>query len=242
MKTHLRCLLPLCLITALAVCTAGCINGAARSRAEREIEKLLPSVIGPADSYKVRVEGSASSLMRGLLKSVHITGLNVRAKDLPKMTRMEVAAEKLQIDINARKVLSSGRAQWTGWVDQDELSTLLANKVSYIENPKITITKNCVTASGRAAYHGVGLSGTVNALPSIKNGNEIWMTPKKVGALGFGIGLPGWGQDKIDQFINPVYTVPRSPLKLTLSAISAEARVLKICGTLDPKGLSVAND
>ena len=218
--------------------SAGCIDGIAQHKAEDEIAKLLPQYLGPADSYKVNVDGSASQLMHGHLKGVTIQGVNVRPQALPAMTRLEASVQDLDVDLKAYKILRSGPACFTGWVPNGELTRMVQGKFAHLEDVKISSGKGILSAAGKVTYLGLGVNGQVDATASVRQGTQIWMTPVKVQSLGVGVGLPVWGRTKLMEMVNPVYTVPASPLKIRLTSLQAEPGQLKISGTLDPLGLN----
>ncbi len=136
------------LLALTALSSSGCMDGLAQKRAEKEIVKMLPMVLGPADSYKVDVDGSTGELRRGYIRRVDITGLNVKPDGLPRMTRLEGHMKDVQVDMKAKTITASGPATWSGWIDNTQLAVLMRDKVSYIQNLKVQVHKGVVVASG----------------------------------------------------------------------------------------------
>ncbi|MCC6485846.1 MAG: LmeA family phospholipid-binding protein [Armatimonadetes bacterium] len=227
-------------VTLAVLSSAGCVNGIAQRRAEKEIGKMLPLMLGPADSYTVDVEGSAGQLRRGYIPHVHIVALNVKPDRLPRMARLEGEMTNVSVDMGAKVIKDSGPALWSGWIDDKQLAGLLTDKVTYIQDMEVQVRKDAVIVSGKITVRGVGPSGSVEGVPSIHGDREIWMTPRRVESLGLGVGVPVWGQKKVEPFINPVFTTPDSPLNIRLSSVETQDGFLKVTGSFDPKGLTEA--
>ncbi len=212
---------------------AGCLDGVARRKAEDTILKMLPEFLGPAESYEVHVEGSAAQLSRGFVRSVAISGVNVTPHDLPAMAKIEASATDVRVDMKAKSVVESGPAVWRGWVNEKVATEILADKARYLQDVKVRITREGITASGRTAVKGVGPSGSALVKPSVRGGTLLWMTPVEVSAMGVGLPMPDWSKQRLEPIINPVYVVPESPLNIRLTGVSTEDGLLRIEGTLD---------
>jgi hypothetical protein len=217
----------------LALFAGGCADGIARGKAEKEIVRVLPEIIGPAESYQVKVDGSAASLLKGELQGVRITGSNVRPEGLPRLARLEASASQVKVDTRTYRILSAGQAHWKGWLDEEELTALLRDRVPYLRDISIRVTGGHIEAAGRAAYGPVGASGSVRAVPAVRNGREIWLVPRHISALGVGAQVPQWAGERAADIINPVYVLPAERLPLTLERIATEPGLLRLEGSLD---------
>lgn len=235
-----RLLLGMLFLAGASLLLAGCLDGVARRKAEKAILGMLPEVLGPAESYEVHVEGSASELTRGYLRAVSIAGVNVSPRDLPKMTRMEASASAVRVDTKTKSIVESGPAAWSGWVNEETATGILADKARFLQDVKVTIASSGITASGRTTVKGVGPSGSVQVKPSIRGGTMLWMTPVKVSAMGVGLPMADWSSQRLEPIINPVFVVPESPLGIRLTGVSTEAGLLRIDGTLNLQGLTPA--
>ncbi len=226
-------LLLLAVAIPLALVAGGCADGFARGRAEKEILQMLPEVIGPAEQYRVKVDGSASGMLKGELKAVHIAGTDVRPEGFPRLARLEASARDVRVDTRTYRILSAAQASWKGWLDEEELTGLLKDRVPLLQDLSVRVTPDYVEASGRAAYGRIGADGSVRAVPGVRNGREIWMLPRRVSALGVGAPVPDWAGQRIASIVNPVYVIPDNGLPLTVQRIATEQGLLRLEGTLD---------
>lgn len=229
-------------LTALAatalLTAAGCFDSTAQRRAEREILAVLPDLIGPAEKYEVDVKGSASGIVRGRFTSIAILGINVQPLDLPPLARMEAFIEDMDFDISNRRVRSSGRATWKGWMADSELKTILEGRIPLISSLTVQSRPNLVEINGQVTVRGITGQGRVRAVPSVRNNREIWLRPIQVESLGIGVPIPGWGQRQIENLINPVYIIESKEIPLEVARIVPEEGRLRLEGTFDPKALS----
>lgn len=219
---------------------SGCVNRMARDKAEREIEKMLPEALGPAENYDVQVEGSASALMKGRLNNVRIHGTKVQAKDLPLLESLEANVADLHVDVDSFAVVSSGPAAWAGTVSGAELTRLVDGKVPLVDDLVVEVEDGGLVLSGRAGYGRVGARGSVQVRPEIRGGDEIWLVPLRVDTLGVGAGVPVWAQTRLADALNPVYRIPENPLGIRVESVSVSDGLLQLKGTFDPKGLAAA--
>ncbi|MGQ9807843.1 MAG: LmeA family phospholipid-binding protein [Armatimonadota bacterium] len=217
----------------LALVAGGCADGIARGKAEKEILNVLPEIIGPADSYQVKVDGSASAMLKGELRGVRITGSNVRPEGLPRLARLEASATDVKVDTRTYRILSAQQATWKGWLDEEELSEMLRDRMPYLQEVSVRVTADYLEASGRAAYGRVGADGSVRAVPAVRNGREIWLLPRRVSALGVGAPVPDWAGQRVASILNPVYVIPTEGLPLTVEKIATEPGLLRLEGSLD---------
>lgn len=226
-------------LSATALLTAaGCFDSAAQRRAEREILAVLPDLIGSAEKYEVDVKGSASGIMRGRFTSITVQGTNIQPLDLPPLVRMEALIENLDFDIANRRVRSSGKATWKGWMADSELKDILEGRIPLVSSMTVLSKPNFVEITGQMTLRGVTGQGRVDAIPSIRNNREIWLKPTRVESLGIGVPIPGWGQRQIENLINPVYVIESKEIPLVVERIVPEEGKLRLEGTFDPKALS----
>lgn len=237
-RTAIRLLLAAVCLIAAGLTLAGCLDSVARRKAEKTIARMLPDVLGPAESYEVHVRGSASELSRGYLRAVSISGVNVSPRDLPKMARLEASASDVRVDTKAAKVLESGPAVWSGWIGEQVATAILEEKAPLLQDVQVKITPEAIIASGKTTIKGIGPSGSIEVRPSVRHDTLLWMTPVRVSSLGVEMALPDWTKLRIEPIINPVYIVPESPLDIKLTGVSTGQGLLRIDGTMNLQGLT----
>ncbi|MBC8104036.1 MAG: DUF2993 domain-containing protein [Cytophagales bacterium] len=130
----------------------GCAR-VAESKAEKAVNDLLPSFLGPADKYATRIRGdSAGAVLRGRLQSVHIEGDNVRFEDGLVIDRLTMDFDSVSVDTRARKLTSIGAARFTARIG-------VANLNRYV-------TANRPTLAGLIIALGPG-TASVEARPEV---------------------------------------------------------------------------
>lgn len=218
---------------AAALLAGGCADGIARGKAEREIAKMLPEILGPAESYSVKVDGKATEMLKGKVRGVQVTGVRVQPEGLPCLDRLEADVRDVVVDTKNHAILSAGKTAWSGWLDNAEITRLLNGRIPLLEEIQVSVLPGYVVASGKATYLGVTTSGSVRARPSVRKGSEIWMTPTRFEFLKLGTGVPAWAGQKVADIVNPVYTVPAAKYGISLTGIAAEKDRLRLDGDMD---------
>lgn len=138
----------------------GCAH-VAESKAEKAVNDLLPSFLGPADKYTTRVQGkSAGAVMRGRLESVHIEGTNVRLEDGMTIDDLRMDFQAITIDTRTRKLSHLGSATFTARIGTVNLNRYVRVKRPALSGLLITLGSGSASVEARPALlASYGLTG-----------------------------------------------------------------------------------
>ncbi|MES2461557.1 MAG: DUF2993 domain-containing protein [Armatimonadota bacterium] len=129
----------------------GCAR-VAESKAEQAVNDLLPSFLGPADSYRTRVRGkSVGAVMRGRLDSVQVEGTNVRLDDGMTIDKLGMEFQAISIDTQARKLSHLGSAQFTARIGTVNLNRYVTVKRPTLAGLVITLGDGSASVEARPA-------------------------------------------------------------------------------------------
>jgi hypothetical protein len=139
----------------------GCAR-VAESKAETAVNDLLPSFLGPADSYSTRVRGkSVGAVMRGRLDSVRVEGTNVRLEDGMTIDDLTMDFQSISIDTTARKLSHLGSAQFAARIGTVNLNRYVTVKRPALAGLVVTLGPDSAIVEARpsllASYGVTGL-------------------------------------------------------------------------------------
>jgi hypothetical protein len=211
----------------LFVLTApGCAR-VAESKAEKAVNDLLPSFLGPADKYVTRVRGkSIGAVMRGRLDTVHIEGTNVRLDDGMIIDDLKMDFQSISIDTATRKLSHLGSAQFTARIGTVNLNRYVTVKRPALADLTIMLDTNSAVIEARPAvlarYGLTGLKVPVaveGTLAPTEDGTKLDFVPG--GARVSIVPIPRAVIDYLARTLNPAVDLSALPIPVRI----LEARI-----------------
>jgi hypothetical protein len=187
--------------------------------AERHIEQELQRLIGPADSYKVKLGGLRAT--SGRADSLSAIGMRVRPEGAPVLDQVEVDLRDIRYDHSREQLERIGSLQARVWIRGDELATYLRERqglegaaIGLFPPDEVTVQVPVrARFLERVAQARLRLSGRVSA-----EGPRVHYQVVDVLAEGFNLG--DFAADEITRQLNPLVDLSGIPLQLDITNVS----------------------
>lgn len=226
---------PVCVVAAAVVMLVlvGC-GQPTGSSVSRAIERELPRVVGPAQSYNVDVQG-----IRGdtYAESVTATGKRVHPSGSPVLDTVEVELKDVTYDPTAKQVQKIGSAKATiSVLPEDVADYLAANRnmqdvtVTFDTPDRVTVRLRPKTALPDVPPNSViDLSGSLAGEDSHVN---FQITQFRTG----GVDLPAAAADQLDEVMSPLIDLSSMPIALDVAGVHVEegVAVVQVTGEYPP--------
>lgn len=223
--------LPLLAILLVACLASGCsIDG----RVEDEIEAALPAALGPADDYRVTVEGVR--LGDGTAERVQIEGRRVARENAPVVERLSVDLRGVRYDRGTKRLTGAESARATLRLLPADLAPYLDQQRG-LERSQIALRPpDGVTLRAQGEFEGFRLPVTAEIQGRlVARDGRVHLDVERVGAAGFGLG--GGLARSLSERINPVLDLTDEALALRVTAVRVQADTLVLDATGDLTGL-----
>ena len=220
--THRKILAALFIAWGLTAC-ASMVD----TRAEQIILQALPTLVGPAQTYRVRAVGAASS--NGQLQAVDVEGRRIARAGAPVFDSAVVSLRDIRFDRTEKRVESIGAADAVVRVLANDVSIFLQSRPGVSDVHTQFMGSNEVSISARPSIAGLPLPAatriqlTGNFVP---DGPRLTLKVTRLTAAGIALGrLP---QSLLESAINPIIDLSRLPAPAQIDAVRIENAALVI--------------
>lgn len=229
---------------ALALVAAGLVLGAGCARpgekkAERAVEELLPSYLGPAESYKAQVKAaSLGALMRGRVRTVTIVGRGVQLLPECTVAELRVDASEIEIDKGRQSLKSVGEARFIARIDEKELDRLVRTRRPKLADLRVSLRGSLVSVRVTPEVLGyptvpIQVEGS---LLSKGGGMALDFEPDKARLLI--VPIPRAVLEFVAERINPVvdFSALKAPIRVEKAEVKGGSLILR--GYLPPESVT----
>lgn len=222
-----RSLLGMALLTGITMVLAesGCMP--LSRMLEKGISGKLPSLLGPAESYDVRVlETGSLSLARGRINRIDIDGKKVRAKGMPVVRNLSISAFGIDADVKKRSIRSVDKTAIRLEVDDADLRDFLRTR--YDKEVDIDIDGRNISLATVRNIRGLNLRLEADGALVLRNDHQVdfKISALKVSKLPVPIALASM----ILESFNPVFDTSDLPFPVRLQEITLQPSTLVIAG------------
>jgi hypothetical protein len=194
--------LPAGVLLAGCILLSGCSTTIIRRKVEKKAERRLPSVLGPAERYKVRIlETQDAELVRGRARRIEIEGKKIHGRGQMLVDSMHLTVRDLRYTGKKPYVVSVGRTElrieFTDMALNDYLTRYQARYA-----PSVRFETERVHV--RMLYGFLGKPAPISGFGrfEIENGTRLMFKAEKVD-LSL-INQPGFGEKFVEDRVNPL--------------------------------------
>lgn len=214
-------------ILALAFIMTGCSSGFIRSKVEGSIRSALPKYIGPAKEYSVKVDGSGSEIMNGLIHHLHIGGTDVLVDN--KVTLSQISIDMDDIRYNNKRQLTAIRN--TGFkvsITEDAVNRCVTEGPISEYNLKVKLTDGHIQVDCVPTLIGMNMPVSITGKPKIERGNKVSFVV--VSASAGDLPVPSELANRILKRLNPLIDTSKFKFPVTLNDIAVKQGCMDISG------------
>ncbi len=214
------------LMAVVAVIATGCGGRIVSGPIEKGIREKLPELIGPAKSYQVNVDGSASKMMHGKIKKIDIRGVDVKVSPGLVVSDLHVVLSDVVADTKSGDLKSVGATVFDATVTEDSLNRFLAEtredkmraqmldgRMVVVAEPSVLGLAVSVRVTGRLVPNGSVLNYKVDQLKVV------------------GIKTPSLAVRMVEDEVNPVIDLATPQFAPLIETVEIKPGVVRIVGT-----------
>jgi len=205
--------------------------------AAHKIADALPALLGPAARYDVQVDGDPFALARGRAHGVHIQGQDVQLSPKITLDTLNADAEDISFDTKTRRLSHVGRTRFSATMDQEHLTSYLAQSKPLLPGLVVTLQDSAVAARVPVTFLGLhttaALAGTFKPNAADPSRLDFVTQGAQVGEVPLPAALVNLAADAL----NPVISLADLKAPLTITAAGVEHGRLTLQGAADLNGL-----
>lgn len=210
---------------------AGCSSGLIRPKVEKGIKNSLSEYIGPAKKYKVKAEGSETSMMDGLIDHLNIEGEKVQLdKDLI-VDNMIIDMDRVRYNPSSRKVKSVKSTTFKAILSENAVNSYISNNRKDDMDIKVKLEKGRVIANVSSKLIGVNVPVSVTGIPVIQNDNSICFQADSASVAH--LPLPAFILNNALSRINPILDLSSMKFPVKVDSITVEKNSVHIFGSAE---------
>jgi hypothetical protein len=190
------------------------------ARAEAALREALLRVVGPAESYDVRVSGA--SLDGSRFERVRFVGRRIARADAPVLDRLELDLQGVVVDRAAKSLTAVAATRVELQLKGADLAVFLRR---WLAEPQVTLAppdRVAVVGSPRIGGIALGAMGSAELQGRLVGaGTQLFLAIDRI-RLGRGE-APPLARVVIERAINPIFDVAEAPLPARLDAVEVGA-------------------
>jgi len=208
-----------CFAVAALLATTAC-SPYLDARAEAALRDALLRVVGPAESYDVRVSGA--NLDGSRFDRVRFVGRRIARADAPVLDRLELDLQGVVVDRAAKSLTAVATTRVDLQLKGADLAVFLSR---WLGEPQVTLSPpDRIAVVGTPRIGGIALGGAGGAELQgrlVSAGTQLFLTIDRI-RLGRGE-APSLARVIVERAINPIFDVADAPLPARLDAVEVGA-------------------
>jgi len=217
--------LPAACVAALAFLLTAC-STYLDARAEAAVRDALARVVGPADSYDVRVSGASVDGSR--FERVRFVGRRIARTDAPVVDRLELDLQGVVVDRAAKSLTAVGASRVELQLKGTDLAAFLSR---WLAEPRITLAPpDRVTLVGMPRIGNFAVGGVAELQGRLVGaGTQLFLTIDRV-RLGRNE-APPLARAVVERAINPIFDVAEAPLPARFDVVEVGDDMIRIAAS-----------
>jgi len=215
----------------LSLTLAGCGEGFVAGKIESRVERRLPEIIGPADSYKVDVSGRTAAMISGKLSKMIICGKGVTLQRDLKVDDLIVEMRGVRFDTETNELVSVEETTFEAVLSQKSLTRLIAKKRPELKELKVELRDSKATVSTRPSVLGLSAGLSLTGVLHLEPKNKVSFIPDRISVAG--LPAPGFAVDYVSERINPIMDLSLAKFPAEITELTVSTGRLTVCGKAD---------
>ncbi len=214
----------------VSVNIVGC-SSSPKQKIEATVVEKLPTILGPADSYKAKAYGTSIKLAKGKLSGLEISGINVKLKTGVTLARLDVCMKDILFDRNKQTIKSIGSAEFSAVISETELNRIARARYAIIPDLLLDLEPKSLTICARPEIYNVGIGIRAEVGLAIRNNSLIALDLKsfKVGS----ISAPHFAIDWLSKHIDIVFDSRDLGFDVNIKSLEIQKDGLVLFGDID---------
>ncbi len=221
------------LLAAVVIIAAGCANRIVSGSIERRVEDKIPALIGPADSYKVKVQGGTVAMARGHIREMIVLAKGVQAMPGLKIDNLRVVINDIVADTSTGAVKDMGMVRFLAEVRQRTINEYFAK--TNRSDARIELLSGRLVVHAKPRFLGIPASVRVSG-QLVPDADKLNMKIDKLEVIG--VNAPSIAENAVERRINPVVDLSATSFSPKLESVEILPGVIRINGIARMAGLT----
>lgn len=214
-----------------APCTVRCM-AAKLSPLEKELEKRLPDIVGPAKKYTVKImDTGILDLLSGTIKDMYLISEEVQPvvgtrHVVPLLDIVKIHLHNITFDLD--KIEKIEKAGFVISLGQDSINKYLAEKVEEYPDINVELTENLITVNTNKKIWMLNLPVKVAGTLEVENQKKVNFKCSKINVSG--VDLPDFVEKQLESKINPLVDLTEMKIITNILNIKLLDKKLQIEG------------
>ena len=214
--------------------SAGCAGRLVTSAVQNAIERRLPELIGPAQSYSVAVHGSTRGIMRGRISEVSAQGKGVWAQPDLCLDVLDIRMKDVVADPETESVKSVGEVVFSAAISQESLNRYLARTRPDVWS--VELVEGEMVVQGRPKVWRLSADVRLNG-HLVPKGDKLYFQVDRLQVAG--LTTPSIAAGIVEDRINPVLDLGGTKFSPELKSATIAPGVVRVTGTAHLKSESL---
>lgn len=200
---------------------------------ERRLKSQLPSLIGPAESYHVAIQGgSRLSLADGRLRAVQITGQHVLVGGQWPVDRLQILLEEVHVNVRQRRIEKVEASHFQARLSPSTFRRYIALEAALqnVRDAQVLLKEGRVVLRGRYYLARVWVPFEIWGSLFVQDRTSIGFRSEQ--ARAGTLPVPQVLLHAIERRLNPVFNVARVQIPITLTSIEVRPDGVTISGVV----------
>lgn len=221
----MRIIIPL---AALALLLAGCSGKIIRPMVEKGIRNALPTYIGPAKKYTVKVEGPSEQIMNGRINKLKIEGEEVQIDPKLLVDRLMVDMDDVHFNPKTREVQRVEKTIFQATVSEEAINKYITQSDASEYNASVKLEPGKVQVAFVPRVLGVNVAVSLTGKPEIIHGDKVNFVADS-GSVAH-LPVPSYVINKVLDKINPILDLSTMKFPVTLDAATIHKGSVDVSG------------
>ena len=213
----------------------GC-NSPSDMIAKKIVLNTVKERLGPADSYKIEVDGSTGEYLKGKVRRIHIVGKGVRTNAGLKVAEVDAVMTDVKANTKKKNLESVGSTVFTAVVDDYALTDYVNRERDEVKDFNAVFEKGKIKASAKLKTKIASVRTSFESELVLRNKETVDIDLDKLKI--FGVSTPGVVRNFVEKRLNPIFSSDDMAPGTVIDSIRVDNGTLRVSGTLDLVSLS----
>ena len=210
---------------------AGCGERLVANKIESRVERRLPSLLGPADSYEVSVSGRTAEMISGRLSELTIHGKNVQLQPDLNVDDLLVEMRGVRFDTDKNRLSSVDETVFEALLSEKCLTRFIAKRQPDLKELRIELKRGKATVRTRPSLLGLSAGIALTGDLEVAAANKISFIPDRMSVAG--LPVPEMALNFVSERINPIMDMSLARFPAEIHDLTVMTGRIRVRGTAD---------
>lgn len=194
---------------------------------ERELEKRLPELVGPAAKYQVKIKDTdIVDVVSGQINELYLFAEKVTPRECPQLESVKVHLHNVLFDMD--KIEKIENANFIIVVDEDSINKYIPLKLQEYPDTKVELKDGLAVLNTSKKFFNFNLPVKISGILEVKNYKQVNFKCSSLAVSG--IPIPDFALKYIEEKINPLVDLTQIKIVTDITDIKILAKKIQVEG------------